>query len=89
MAKVDAVMSEIHELVLTSNLGSRWFWWCWEIVSYSSISKRRIYERIRSNNRYSVLSLEENYRKNVVVDNTPCTAYIIDTAGQVMNINLA
>ncbi|KAL2911140.1 hypothetical protein HK105_209388 [Polyrhizophydium stewartii] len=27
-------------------------------------------------------TIEENYRKNVTVDNVQCTAYIIDTAGQ-------
>lgn len=31
----------------------------------------------------SRLMQEENYRKNVTVDNAACTAYIIDTAGQV------
>jgi GTPase KRas protein len=30
-----------------------------------------------------LLIKEENYRKNVSVDSTTCTAYIIDTAGQV------
>ena len=35
------------------------------------------------------LRIEENYRKNVVVDNVPCTAYIIDTAGQVLFTNVA
>ena len=33
--------------------------------------------------------VEENYRKNVTVDGSPCTAYIIDTAGQVIGDNLA
>jgi GTPase KRas protein len=28
------------------------------------------------------LTTEENYRKNITVDNLTCTAYIIDTAGQ-------
>ncbi|KAJ1328594.1 hypothetical protein BSLG_010326 [Batrachochytrium salamandrivorans] len=31
---------------------------------------------------YSNIYLEENYRKNVTVDKSVCTAYIIDTAGQ-------
>lgn len=29
-----------------------------------------------------IINTEENYRKNVAVDNSSCTAYIIDTAGQ-------
>jgi hypothetical protein len=47
MAKVDAVMSEIHELVSANNLGCCRIRRCRrEIVSYSEISKGRIYERI-------------------------------------------
>jgi GTPase SAR1 family protein len=34
-------------------------------------------------------TIEENYRKNVTVDNTACTAYIIDTAGQVFFANMS
>ncbi|KAI8893412.1 small GTPase superfamily [Globomyces pollinis-pini] len=69
MAKVDAVMGEIHELVVVGSGG----------VGKSCLTVRFLKDEFTSEYDPTV---EENYRKNVTVDNAQCTAYIIDTAGQ-------
>lgn len=50
MAKVDAVMTEVHELVLSmdSREGCGGIWRCRKIVSDRPIFERRIHERIWS-----------------------------------------
>ncbi|KAJ3323364.1 Ras GTPase [Boothiomyces sp. JEL0866] len=69
MAKVDAVMGEIHELVVVGSGG----------VGKSCLTVRFLKDEFT--NEYDP-TIEENYRKNVTVDSSQCTAYIIDTAGQ-------
>ncbi|KAJ3303604.1 hypothetical protein HDV03_003681 [Kappamyces sp. JEL0829] len=62
-------MSEVHELVVVGSGG----------VGKSCLTVRFLKDEFT--NEYDP-TIEENYRKNLTVDGSGCTAYIIDTAGQ-------
>ncbi|KAI8905822.1 P-loop containing nucleoside triphosphate hydrolase protein [Gorgonomyces haynaldii] len=68
MSKVEP-LGEVHELVVVGSGG----------VGKSCLTVRFLKDEFTSD--YDP-TIEENYRKNVTVDNAQCTAYITDTAGQ-------
>ncbi|KAI8928361.1 small GTPase superfamily [Entophlyctis helioformis] len=69
MSRIEPGQGEFHQLVVVGSGG----------VGKSCLTVRFLKDEFT--NEYDP-TIEENYRKNVTVDNAVCTAYIIDTAGQ-------